>query len=55
MDIINFTKYLPGSYRKGEKQDQNDLLYCFERNKKKLRCCDENIQHCSFKKLDVTS
>ena len=27
------------------------FLYCFERNKIKLSCCNENIQHCCFKKL----
>ena len=34
--IVNFTKYLFGSYRKVGKRDKNDLLYYFEPNKKKI-------------------
>ena len=31
--IVNFTKYLLGSYRKAWKQNKNDLLYCFEKKR----------------------
>ena len=50
-DIINYIKYLFGLYRNTAKYYQNNSLSCFERNKKKLSCSNENIEHCSFKKL----
>ena len=50
--IVKLTKYLFLSYRWAGKWDKKDLLYCFERNKKKkLSFYNENIKHYCFKKL----